>query len=1068
MKKTKNKSSAKRLIVILSLCLVLIVALGTFSFAWIRNYVDVDDLEITTGKMLYNFKLYRMNGDQVEIIPFFDTGENGETDVGQSEATLRKSIENALIDVEKGEEVFFVIEKYNNSIDFDVAISFDKDGLAEYEPEQYEYIGQNFYYMADDSSALSGIANQEELKSYIKTPGENPAEKDDDVGENLGNIWNSIQKTSLEGNQKYACIRLKLKGGEDRSAGAAGNSLPFKVEFAVAQRGALPDDMKTDKIYVDGIEKTLEEAMQEYGFGDEIYITQDTTYTGDLVFTRPCTITLIRSTLTVKGNMIFSYMYGDKFVLNTVTDGHVRIVNNEGVAGNFRVDLPDTTLELVGANNDALGKADIYVEGEITVNASKNNGEGFLVKGSRICHITRTDKIENDKKVDVFNYSTDLKPILVNGAARISVANRTRIGKLSTNFYCRKLIIENNGYIEKVDLTDMTLDTLLVSSPAILLDNYGTIGTVNREEGATPSKEDGDVILLPEWSRQFKPNDTTSAEDNTHIIANKGSGKILAITKNNNFEDSAATINAGKLFFSLGDKGENEEGYPDHIDYMLRTHFVETVDNDKTKIVIHYETPAQIILNDPIYSDLSELNTLSSYVSYYVRNNEIASANELTDVKIICYGDKALSEDDYRFIRSMESLTTLDLSDAVSVNKKVPDNAFNGRSSLTSIKMSESDTVWGKYIFTGTGVDEITFPQALTKLDNPRNTFNQVEKQAVLDGIRYVYTSIDTVEGFFLSPYATQYLFTPDDHTYNAYRALYSNTYWNSRIFLDNGAIRYREYFLRYDPNTTEVDPTCEFVVFTGGAELDGNGYEVRLPWLEEEYNSCGFNFQKININGKVYTITSYDPYALFDKLVCEENLEVVLTSDVKTIGERAFACGPNTNSAIGLEKVTIAGNPKIEGYAFAYNDVLTYFSAPELTALYGGQNFSNCNILKTFYAPKLGMVEKDGDISKCPKLERVDIGVIEWSNNNKNFYTSDDSYTYAKFYIHTDNAKDVSTYTVALAADYRYIFVNETYAKLYGVSGKTDNYTGVTDIGDNDLDAIIEADAAGNDISVG
>ena len=510
MKKTKNKSSAKRLIVILSLCLVLIVALGTFSFAWIRNYVDVDDLEITTGKMLYNFKLYRMNGDQVEIIPFFDTGENGETDVGQSEATLRKSIENALIDVEKGEEVFFVIEKYNNSIDFDVAISFDKDGLAEYEPEQYEYIGQNFYYMADDSSALDGIANQEELKSYIKTPGENPAEKDDDVGENLGNIWNSIQKTSLEGNQKYACIRLKLKSGEDRSAGAAGNSLPFKVEFAVAQRGALPKDMKTDKIYVDGIEKTLEEAMQEYGFGDEIYITQDTTYTGDLVFTRPCTITLIRSTLTVKGNMIFSYMYGDKFVLNTVTDGHVRIVNNEGVAGNFRVDLPDTTLELVGANNDALGKADIYVEGEITVNASKNNGEGFLVKGSRICHITRTDKIENDKKVDVFNYSTDLKPILVNGAARISVANRTRIGKLSTNFYCRKLIIENNGYIEKVDLTDMTLDTLLVSSPAILLDNYGTIGTVNREEGATPSKEDGDVILLPEWSRQFKPNDTTS------------------------------------------------------------------------------------------------------------------------------------------------------------------------------------------------------------------------------------------------------------------------------------------------------------------------------------------------------------------------------------------------------------------------------------------------------------------------------------------------------------------------------------------------------------------------------
>ena len=60
MKKKLNKGSAKRVIVIVALSLALLVALGAFSFAWIRNYVDVDNVEVTTGKMLYNFKLYRV------------------------------------------------------------------------------------------------------------------------------------------------------------------------------------------------------------------------------------------------------------------------------------------------------------------------------------------------------------------------------------------------------------------------------------------------------------------------------------------------------------------------------------------------------------------------------------------------------------------------------------------------------------------------------------------------------------------------------------------------------------------------------------------------------------------------------------------------------------------------------------------------------------------------------------------------------------------------------------------------------------------------------------------------
>ena len=1081
MKKEKNRGSAKRLIVILSLSLALLTVLSVFSFAWIRNYIEVNKVEVTTGKMLYSFKLYRMEGGELEQIEFFDTNTASDADASQSEATLRKNINNAKIDIDEGEEVFFVIEKYADSIDFDVAITFDNND----NPDKFTNIGQMVYYMYEDSSALSDAVAQFmqqakenpdyesmseaelyqlALENWVKTPGA----PDENIGtKKLSNIWNTVQKTSLEGEQKYACFRMKITKDTGVSAALEGDSLPFVVNFAIAQKDGLPDDVKTDRFVVDS-QPTLEEAMQKYSFGDEIYISQSFEYPGDLVFTRPCTITLVRSTLTLKGNLVFSYVYEGKFTLNTVSDGHIKIENDgKGGGGNFQIDLPNSTIDLLGANNDVAGKADIYVEKGFTANTSKKEGEGVFFKGSRICDIKVND--------GEYTYLSNLKPLLINGPARISVSNRTRLGKLTANFYCRNIAIENNGYIDKIDLSGMTQqDTTMLSTPSIYINNAGTIGTVDREEGTLPSKDDGDVILLPEWSKKFDKDDKESADDNTHIIANKGSGKILAITSNNEFEYTANAIKLSKLFFSLGDKGENEAGYPDHIDYMLRTQFIDADENDNTKVVIHYEEPAQIILNEDQYKDLSSLSSLQSYVEYYASAGLIAPANKLTDVTIICYGNKALSVDDYNFIKTMTALTDLDLSDAVSTDRYVPKDAFRGMTELKNIKMSESDAVWGENIFTDTGIVEIRFPQSLTSLDNPRNkSTNAVTSQNVLDGIKYVYTSINTVDGFYLNPSVTQYLFTPDEHSYDAFRSLYDNSYWRSRIFLDNGVRQFGDFFLRYDPDTKENDPTCEFVVYTGGVELNSSKKEVPVKWVEKELNSCGFDFQRIRINGNYYRITSYDAYALFNKLSCEKDtatgnaMSLTISDDVTYIGEYAFAYGPNTNTdtTVGLGSVVIEGDPEIMGYAFAYNDALVSFSAPELTSLKGGSNLFRNNALKTVYMPKLSVVSGAKDLYECKNLEQVDIGVIEKTTANENFYESADGYTYAKFYIHTDNANDVSTYNAALAANYRYIFVKESYAKLYRV---TDKYTGVTDIGENDLDALREADENGNDITDG
>ena len=1032
MKTKTNKSSAKRLIVILSLSLALLIAAGALSYAWIRNYIHVNNLDLQTGKMEYNVTLYRVKGDKITSTVLFDT-KNDPDNKAESVTTEINSIkkdlgtENSIIDVINGEEVFFIIEKYDNSIDFDVALSFDNEGIDEKYAPNYAFIGQMNYTIKDDSAALSNAKDAAALTSYLKNPGENGG-----VSDNLGKIWNFIQETEVTGDRKYACIRLALNDNMNAvSADLEGKAFPIRLGLCVAQHGALPDDELVDKFYVDD-EITLKNALNNYGAGDEIYITQDVTYTGDMVFTRPCTLTVMHHTLTINGNLIYTYMYGGRFVLNTVSDGHINILKNKGAGGNFQIDLPDTSLEIVGANND--NNADIYVAGSFTANASKEAGEGIFFKGARICN----------------SGSTELKPLLVNGPARISISNRTRMGDITANGYCRKFVLENGGYVNSLDLESMEWDSTLYTSPSIFIDNYGTFGDT--------------LVKLPKWSKKFLDNDTANktADDNTKIIANKGSGELRAITENDDL-NVVTPETLSDYFFSTG-KMELDD-FRDDIEYTLRDKFVDTVDGSKDKIIIHYETPADMVLND--YPELAALTSLQSYVEFYLAKGEISAANELKEVKIICYGDKTLSDNDYKYIReNMTALTTLDLSDAVSEGRAVPDNAFKGMSTLTSIKMSESDTQWGKNIFTNTGIDEITFPQSLSKLDNSVDSWGDISGNEVLDGIKYVRTSVSVVSGLRKNNDAIeQYFFTPDEYTRKAYGDFHINggADWRAKFFLDNGAQRYGEFFVRYDPEY--IDQSCEIVAYTGGYTKDALGKKTYVAWTDDANSKYSFNFSRININGNVYEIESYDPYAFYDKFKCEDAFELLLNPCVKRIGEYAFAAQDDVEYNLGLVSVEIQGDPKIEGYAFAYNDVLESFKAEKLTSLDRGYNLSNNNALKTVYMPNLKTISGGGDISTCPSLERVDMGVVEKTEENKTFYTSDDGYYYARFYIHTDNASAPSFYKSALAADYRFIFVKKSYADLYK---KTATYTGVTEMGENGFDSLLEADINGGSLEEG
>ena len=377
MKKEMNKGITKRIVVICSLCLALIVALGAFSFAWIQNYGEVGTATITTGKMLYKITMYRVAGNSVTSTVLFDTGTltSPGPDAVASEGTevLTKNIDNTELRVDKNEEIFFIIQKYDESIDFDVAITFDKDGLAS--ESAYQNVGQIKYWFYDDSEQLATYSGTDKINSYVKGA---PID-DNKFDPSLSTVWTKIQKTTLS-DKEYASIRFKLDSNATFDQYFEGEKIPFRVKFCIAQKDKLPE--QADKVQTHYVTNGAElyNVMQNYGFNDEIIITRnnevlevDYTDYGDLVFTRPCKLTLIRATLKIKGNLSFSYMYDGAFTVDTVSDGHIFVNNNDlGSAGNLRIDLPNGKIELKGANNDNLGKADIYVAGMLSANASKD------------------------------------------------------------------------------------------------------------------------------------------------------------------------------------------------------------------------------------------------------------------------------------------------------------------------------------------------------------------------------------------------------------------------------------------------------------------------------------------------------------------------------------------------------------------------------------------------------------------------------------------------------------------------------------------------------------------------
>ncbi len=999
----KMSKMNRKTVAIISLALVFVITVTAISFAWFQNYVDVKGTTVKTGRMLYNFYICAKDseGNLTFITPEgADTEELTATYVSDSskvQDSVSVTSEKIEIAPDKPSEFFFIIEKLDGSIDFDVSIAFDNDG---FDPAVYDYVGSYQYGMYDDSNALcteNDIANY--LSGAVVGEGQN-AELT-----SFGNIWDDLQKGSVNTQKRFACIRMHLDMPQNTTPQAAGQTIPLRVNLCTAQTGALPGEEGRNQVRVETVDQ-LVDFMNDYKPGDEIIITKSINYTGDLLFTRPCTITVMQSTLTVYGNVLLSYIYDDAYKVNTSANGHIQVLKNNGVAGNFEVDVPNCSLELEGLNNIANGKADLYVEGNLTISASRDEGVRF--NAFRVCDI---------ESIGGLSYKDTLKPMTVNGATRIYTTHRTELGKITTTASCRKITIVNNGFIDGLDLREMKRDGTLLASAAIDFDNYGNL----RDP----------LILLPSWAKKFDDTDTQSYQDNTRIIANVGSGFMQAVSDGQSVSDTSPSA----YFFSNGSGGS--DGIRDDIIYIRRTDFVELVtDGDLTKIIVHYEAPNEY--TRPGGAPAEFASSLGSIIDFYSSVGKIADKTQIVDMTVICYGDKVLTEADYDYIRSMTAMTTMDLSGCVSEGRETPKGAFQNMKKLTHVDMPASDTVWNPYIFDGTSVEEIWFTAALQTLKNPVDAKGKVTSQQVLKGVKYVHTGINVPDGMYANINSSIYFFTPEEYVFEAYRnlVLVQSTGlpalgFARHIFME--AERHGDYFLRlFD------DGTCEVATYDGDQFILGS----------EQASEFQFNFDTIYVNGTVYTIRSYDSYAFYNQLIDEVDLQIVFGAKLEYIGEYAFAA--NTFQTKGISRVEFLGKTLLDDHAFYDCNHLTSVVGENVTTFEGGYHFANAPLLTYVYLPRLSFVDGGASFDACSSLQEMHIGVIERTTENENFYTPSDTYFFTKFFVHTEFASAAAlNYPKALAANDRILFVPSPYDTLY------DDYNGLTSMGNHRLDEL-------------
>jgi len=1029
MDKSREKKIqiSKKAVSIIMLVSVFVISLIAISYAWYRNYVEIRGANLTTGKIGLEIKGYGVGsgGNAAALTPITVNGETESSVI----------IESAVTDIDDysgAYHIYYFIKnpdiEGSSHIDASLSVSLDNSFISdELKGITVEVSEIRTNEMTGSLTDLEGIS-EEQIMSAIAS-GAGVAYGEPCVITDLSKAYTRISVPK----GGYACVRVSYRM-PDTLSGRNDLGLDFRASFCLANKDELPENGEYTEYMaysVDGLRSALLYAHA----GDKIIIKSNIAYVGDLIIGKPLTLDIQSSKLDISGSLICAYSESGRLCIDTSRGGSIAILKKNveytagdgsnnviSTGGNLKIDTPFGYVELLGKNSVDITLGDIYVEGEMNVSASITSagspyGQGLIVNGANIYPIA-------SERGDSRGY----KELVIGARTRVLIMNYTSVGKISSA--SSVIEIENRGTVEKIDLSEMIIDPQYTNTqPQIYINNYGIL-------------TDGEIALPLTGTSKFHSNDDGTYSGNTRIVSQPGSGAMTVAPETDGFV-SDGSRNPGT----------------DHIEYVKLEAFVERVNGRRDEITVQYTSETGLYIPGTATDIGSSLETLLSYyageaeASEYVSSessayvNEalrIASASEIKRIKIVCLSTE-LTDADYEYIRSMSSLTHIDLSSAASVELSVPDEAFSGLSALESIVMSDFDNRWGDNILTGTGVDEIRIPDSLISVKSSQS----------LSGVKYAHTSARFVANISESNSSGILLFVPDLTTFQAYNT--SENY--GKVFYE--AERYRvstgDYFLRLDTENKTAELVAfkplsySYLQFDIAAELSGD---------------AKFDFNSITVNNTQYSIVKYGTYSFYGKtFVNSADGEIVLGDRITAVEPYAFgnASGIDTLTVEGVTElqtdsfrglkvgtVNITDNAYIGDNAFMSSSAVRVY-APRVTAT-GKNSFREMGLLINAYLPSLRRTNEP--FYGCSNIYRLDISIFE-----KDTMFGQNSAGIKYTFIHTDESDVPESYTYTLAYTgidatnngSRFLFVPSSFASIYA------NYGTKIDIGDSHVDDIKE-----------
>jgi len=847
-----GSTSVIRVIALSLISLTLISALlVSFSVSWFMMTIESPGTALYTGAIAYNFSSYKKNEAGTGLVRYINS------DIGSSATIdLYNGVQQNVGLFATGsvkDDVYFVVQKKDNSINLDTKISFQVEGIngsaiSEYiggfrfqlsnVTEEFVNLSGNLtsvldYQTSETRSGNDCTENERKLHDYIYSQNEiNPGTEyslNTISGEN-----GSLSSTDLRtGNVCVYRLTTYLSETAAEDPRYTGVSFGIRVFLQAGQEGAISGGLS--EIYEVSSYADINERIASLNPGDTFVLTNSIVYDGDLIFNLPVNLVLGEYNLTVNGNLLFTSTYSGQFSVNTAFGGKLKVQKVGQTGGNLTIDASKCAFVFNGKNESNF--TDVSVAGTVEVNCSIPDPEnyadtateyGFTINGANI------------------RYGDNYKTITICDNTRVNITEGTEIGTLSVKSGSEVFSLINKGHITSVVMSGMTLTNAAtynfgyycgtLNMPQIFIDNFDTI----------------DRVVVPSIALKFI-KDANGSKGNTRIIAEFES-EILQITGGGtNYTDA-----------SIESVNEN----------------VSDVYNDGSYLIIYYK---DFDPDDGVTITLNEIinGPNENYLGYLEKTGRTLSS--LVNIKIICSQNTNLTSDDYATLKTFANLNTLDLSEAKSGDSnEIPANAFSGLLRLKNLTLPNEISALGSHMVSSTAVIDLYLPASISSIS---------AQGTELDGVKYVHpqyigTNDHPVVTNLMS--VDRYIFAPDSSSrdmLSEYRSAYPGKL--EYLFAEATLSDDGQYFYRKQSSLT-----ADFVVWVGSNEVATSLNQLKT----------------ISPNGSTtYQIINIDDYAFYGKLAYEgRTLALELGYQLRKVGAYAFS-GCTSITSLKIESAVLS-----------------------------------------------------------------------------------------------------------------------------------------------------------------